>query len=134
MKYWRRKLGTLWAALALIASVCVPQGYMPQWQDDILVIGICSGSSEKSVAIDENNPVFEALAELYGNDDSHHPDTKDMPNCAFSGAAQDMDGAPEFSFVFIIIEHLQALNHRYGAGLFQLFAQLPPATGPPVGI
>lgn len=127
------KLASIWALVALLAAASAPQGYMPDWQDGELVIGICSGSSNNQIAIDRQDPLYAKLAIIYASTEEQHPsDDMTMPDCAFAGVGLDFDLAPDFAVILPTASGHIAPFSRFGQALFQLYTQLPPSTGPPV--
>tara|TARA_R110001606_G_scaffold58887_1_gene140416 strand:+ start:2197 stop:2601 length:405 start_codon:yes stop_codon:yes gene_type:complete len=124
----------LLALFALIISTLAPQGFMPTQTADGFAIKLCSGHADSKLVVTPDNPDFDLLSLVYGQQDESAPEPEpeqSTPACAFAGGAGVglASSAPE-----IAISTLAPATHEPSEP--RRFAlrnriNIPPATGPP---
>jgi hypothetical protein len=125
----------LLALFALIISTLAPQGFMPTQTADGFAIKLCSGHADSKLVVTPDNPDFDLLSLVYGQQDESAPEPEpeqSTPACAFAGGTSLglASSAPE-----IAISTLAPATHEPSEP--RRFAlrnriNIPPATGPPV--
>ncbi|MEO9634791.1 MAG: hypothetical protein ABJF89_13595 [Parasphingorhabdus sp.] len=125
------------ALIALLVSALAPQGFMPTQTTSGFAIKLCSGHAESKIAISPDNPDFELLALIYGQQHESDPQTESEPSsaaCAFAGGASVglTSSAPDFKFpVLAPAMHEPAELRRFA---LRNRINIPPATGPPAAV
>lgn len=123
------------ALLAMLVSALAPQGFMPTQTANGFAIELCSGHADSKLVIAPDNPDYELLALVYGQQDENAPDPEpeqSSPVCAFSGGASVglTSAAPDFNIPTLApATHEPSEPRRFA---LRNRINIPPATGPPV--
>ncbi len=123
------------ALFALIISTLVPQGFMPTHTASGFAIKLCSGHADSKLVITPDNPDYELLTLVYGQQNENVPDPdpeKPAPVCAFAGGASVglASAAPNFNIPTLApATHEPSEPRRFA---LRNRINIPPATGPPV--
>lgn len=125
------------ALLALLMSAFAPHGFMPTQTASGFAIKLCSGHADSKIAITPDNPDFELLSLIYGQQDESDPQTESeqsSPACAFAGGASVglTSSAPDLKIPALApAAHEPAQLRRFAV---RNRINIPPATGPPVTV
>tara|TARA_R110000824_G_scaffold18426_9_gene73051 strand:+ start:743 stop:1189 length:447 start_codon:yes stop_codon:yes gene_type:complete len=123
------------ALLAILVSALAPQGFMPTHTASGFAIKLCSGHADSKLVIAPDNPDYDLLALVYGQQDESAPEPEpeqSSPACAFAfGSAF----GPASEAPVLALSTLQPATHEPSEP--RRFAlrnriNIPPATGPPV--
>ncbi len=121
---------------AMLLSLLVPSGFMPDHSDGSFSIKLCSGIQDAKLVIDRNNPQYELLALVNGintqTDTDRGSDTEEMQDCAFSaGAGLALTPPPTVATEIVrhpaFVSAIPRVRQYSGHAL-----RLPPSTGPPI--
>jgi hypothetical protein len=123
------------ALLAILLSALAPQGFMPTQTASGFAIKLCSGHADSKLVITPDNPDFDLLTLVYGQQDESAPEPEQeqsTPACAFSGGTGFglASAAPELEISALT----PALHEPSEPRRFTLRNRIniPPATGPPI--
>ncbi len=122
------------ALLAILLSALAPQGFMPTQTASGFAIKLCSGHADSKLVITPDNPDFDLLTLVYGQQDESAPEPEQeqsSPACAFAGGAGFglTSSAPEFEIsVLAPAIHEPSEPRRFA---LRNRINIPPATGPP---
>ncbi|ATW04498.1 hypothetical protein [Sphingorhabdus sp. YGSMI21] len=127
----------LLALIALLSGTLAPQGFMPTHSAGGFAIKLCSGHPDSKLVITRDNPDYDLLTLIYGQQDESAPEPEQDPStpaCAFAGGTAFglASSAPE-----IAISTLAPATHEPSEP--RRFAlrnriNIPPATGPPATV
>ncbi|NRD89292.1 hypothetical protein C8024_07315 [Sphingopyxis sp. BSNA05] len=76
------------ALLAMLLSTLAPQGFMPAHSASGFAIKLCSGHPDSKLVITRDNPDYDLLTLIYGQQDESAPEPGQEPStpaCAFAG-------------------------------------------------
>lgn len=123
------------ALLAILVSALVPQGFMPTQTASGFAIKLCSGHADSKLVITPDNPDFDLLTLVYGQQDESAPNPEpeqSSPACAFAGGTSFglASSAPEFEIPALAPAMHEPSEPRRFALRNRI--NIPPATGPPV--
>ncbi len=130
-----RRVTAVLLSCAMLLSLLVPAGFMPDTSGGSFRIKLCSGVQDATLTIDSNHPQYELLALVHGVDvdmsRDHAPDAEEMRDCAFSagaGLALAPPSAPVLDIAQypVTIPAIPRALQYIGRAL-----HLPPSTGPP---
>jgi len=125
----------LLALFALIISTLAPQGFMPTQTADGFAIKLCSGHADSKLVVTPDNPDFDLLSLVYGQQDESAPEPEpeqSTPACAFAGGTSLglASPAPEIAIATLApATHEPSEPRRFA---LRNRINVPPATGPPV--
>ncbi|MEP3227225.1 MAG: hypothetical protein ABJO01_14705 [Parasphingorhabdus sp.] len=121
------------AMLALVLSALAPQGFMPSHTANGFSIELCSGHSNRTLAIANDHPDYDLLALVYGEPE-HHPvsdDEQDKSVCLFAAGSGNGFSAsgPEMARLNLSFSPYHGEIQRFFSHRNRI--NIPPATGPP---
>lgn len=123
------------ALLAMLLGALAPQGFMPTQTAGGFAIKLCSGHADSKLVITPDNPDYELLALVYGQQDETAPEPEQeqsTPACAFAGGTSLglASSAPELAISTLTpTAHEPSEPRRF---TLRNRINIPPATGPPV--
>ncbi len=125
------------ALLAILLSALAPQGFMPTHSASGFAIKLCSGHPDSKLSITPDNPDFELLSLVYGQQDETAPEPEQEPStpaCAFAGGTSFglISSAPEFTMSTLAPASHEPTEPRRFALRNRI--NIPPATGPPATV
>lgn len=119
--------------LALLFSALAPQGFMPSQTANGFSIELCSGHTNKTLAITPGHPDYALLAMVYGG-----PERQDAPEpqadnsfCTYAAAsgASLLASAPTIARTNVVAARYEPAARRHSTVRNRI--NIPPATGPP---
>ena len=125
------------ALLAMLIGALAPQGFMPTQTASGFAIKLCSGHADSKLAIQSDNPDFDLLTLIYGQQDENipakdqSPGDQSSPVCAFAGGASVgfLSSAPAIDELALAPSvHEPSAPRRFA---LRNRINIPPATGPP---
>ncbi len=125
------------ALLAMLVGALAPQGFMPTQTTGGFAIKLCSGHADSKLSITPDNPDFELLSLVYGQQDETAPEPEPEPStpaCAFAGGTSFglAASAPELATSTLApATHEPSEPRRFA---LHNRINVPPATGPPVTV
>lgn len=122
--------------LALLFSAVAPQGFMPSQTVNGFSIELCSGHTNKTLAITPGHPDYALLVMVYGGteqQDAPEPqaDSSVCTYAAASGASLLTSDPTVALFNAIVAPHEPDAPRRFTV---RNRINIPPATGPPVTV
>lgn len=119
--------------LALLFSALAPHGFMPSQTANGFSIELCSGHTNKTLAITPGHPDYALLAMVYGSPEQQDPPEQqtDSSICAYAAASGTslLASAPTIALVSVIVAPHEPDAQRHFAIRNRI--NTPPATGPP---
>jgi len=125
----------LLALFALIINALAPQGFMPTHTASGFAIQLCSGHADNKLSVTPDNPDFDLLSLVYGQQDESAPESEQeqsTPACAFAGGTSFglASSAPELAISTLAPAiHEPSEPRRF---VLRNRINIPPATGPPL--
>ncbi|AMO71990.1 hypothetical protein AZE99_09125 [Sphingorhabdus sp. M41] len=121
--------------LAILVSALTPQGFMPTHTASGFAIKLCSGHADSKLVITPDNPDFDLLTLVYGQQNESAPEPEQEPStpaCAFAGGTSFglVASAPELAMSTLPPAMHEPSEPRRFALRNRI--NIPPATGPPV--
>ncbi|MEH6663118.1 MAG: hypothetical protein V7679_15840 [Parasphingorhabdus sp.] len=122
------------ALLAILLSALAPQGFMPTHSASGFAIKLCSGHADSKLVITPDNPDYDLLTLIYGQQEETAPDPEQEPStpaCAFAGGTSFglASSAPEIAiYILAPATHEPSEPRRFA---LRNRINIPPATGPP---
>lgn len=125
------------ALLAMLVSALAPQGFMPTHTASGFAIKLCSGHADSKLVITPDNPDFDLLSLVYGQQDESAPEPEQEQStlaCAFAGGTSF--GLASSTPALAISTLAPATHEPSEPRRFALRNRInvPPATGPPVTV
>ncbi len=124
------------AFLALLLTALAPQGFMPTQTANGFSIELCSGHTDKTLAITRDHPDYALLEMVYGEPEQQdEPESKaDNSVCTYAAGSGPslLASAPTIARTNIVAARHEPTAPRHFTVRNRI--NIPPATGPPVTV